>query len=97
MVGWRWGTACLVAGADAAAPCLRLIDNRAQGDPLVDANRVADAGGLADDDARAVIDEEGRADGGTGVDVDAGARVGVLGHHAGHEQRPSRSKRWAAR
>ena len=43
----------------------------------------ADGGGLADDDAGAVVDEEMRSDGGAGMDVDAGDTVGIFGHHAG--------------
>ena len=49
---------------------------------------MADAGGFADDDTCAVVDEEGRPHAGAGVNVDAGTRVGVLGHHARHQQRP---------
>ena len=50
---------------------------------LVQLDMAADDGGLADDDARAVVDEEPRPDLCAGVDVDAGAAVGVLRHHAG--------------
>ncbi len=44
--------------------------------PLTDARR------LADHHAGAVVDEEARADAGTGVDVDAGGAVCQLGHDA---------------
>ena len=52
---------------------------------MIDGAVVADLGGLADDDAGAVVDEEVLADGGAGVDVDAGETVGVLGHDARDE------------
>ena len=55
---------------------------RAQGHALVEAAAVADDAGLADDHARAVVDEEIVADGGPGMDVDARARVGHLGDDA---------------
>ena len=45
-------------------------------------------GGLADDDARAVIHEEEAPDGRPGMDVDARALVGVLAHEAGQEDGP---------
>ena len=47
---------------------------------------LADLGGFADHDAGAVVDEEVVADLRAGVDVDAGAAVGPLGHHAGNER-----------
>ena len=56
---------------------------RAQGDALVELHIVADDGGLADDDAGAVVDEEVSADLRPGVDVDAGAAVGVFRHDPG--------------
>jgi hypothetical protein len=61
---------------------LALDRKRAQGDALVDAHGIADVRGLADDDAGAVVDEERRSDGGAGVDIDPGAAMRVLGHHA---------------
>lgn len=57
----------------------------AQGDALINLDPLADLGGLADDDAGSVVDEEVLADGGAGVDVNAGETVGVLGHDAGNE------------
>ena len=44
----------------------------AQRDALVDGALVADLGGLTDHHAHAVVDEHPAADGGTGVDLDAG-------------------------
>ena len=41
---------------------------------------------LADDDAGAVVDEEVVADRGAGMDVDAGAAMGPLAHHARDER-----------
>ena len=49
---------------------------------------VADDRGLAHHDAGAVVDEEVFADGGPGVDIDAGDAVGVLGHHSGQHGYP---------
>ena len=46
----------------------------------------ADLARLADDDASAVIDEEVIPDRRAGVDVDAGSRMGPLGHHPGNER-----------
>ena len=42
----------------------------AEGDPVVEHHVVADLGGLADDDAHAVVDEEPVPDDGTGMDLD---------------------------
>ena len=55
---------------------------RAQRHTLIDLDVIADDARLANDDAGAVVDEEIFADGGAGVDVDARARVGILGHDA---------------
>ena len=46
----------------------------------------ADGRGLADDDARRVVDEEVLADCGAGVDVHARLAVRVFGHEAGNER-----------
>ena len=56
---------------------------RTQGDPLIQLHMIADHGGLADDHTGAVVDEEVFTDLCTGIDVDAGAAVGVFGHDAG--------------
>ena len=53
---------------------------------MVELHAVADLAGLADDHAGAVIDEEVGSDRGAGMDVDAGAAVGPLGHHAREER-----------
>ena len=58
----------------------------AQRNALIDLHVVADIGGLADNDAGGVVDEEVLADLRAGVDVDAGAAVGVLGHDARDER-----------
>ena len=58
----------------------------AEGDALVNLDLVAEHGGLADDHAGAMVDEEAVADGGAGVDVDAGDGVGVLAHDAGDQR-----------
>ena len=47
---------------------------------------IADLGGLADDNARRMVDEEVLANFSTGVDVDAGAAVRILGHDARHQR-----------
>ena len=43
---------------------------------------MADGGGFADDDAGAVVDEEMRADARAGMEIAAGAFVGIFGEHA---------------
>ena len=58
-----------------------LEGDRTERHALVELHVAADLAGLADHHARAVIDEEVVADRGPGMDVDAGARVGPLGHH----------------
>ena len=59
---------------------------RAERHALIDADTIADARRLADDDAGAVIDEEPLADRRAGVDVDAGEGVGVLRDDARDER-----------
>ncbi len=56
-----------------------------EGDALVEGDVGADLGGLADDGAGGVVDEEAGADAGAGVNVGAGLGVGPLGHDAGHQ------------
>ena len=58
----------------------------AEGHALVELHVLADVARLADDDAGAVIDEEIAADRGAGVNVDAGAAMSPLAHHAGNER-----------
>ena len=62
----------------------------AQGYALIDLHMVADDGGLTHHDAGAVVDEEVAADGGAGVDVDAGDAVGVLRHDSRNQRHPQR-------
>src|SRR6266540_63557 len=71
----RFGGACLALGQRAPT----------EGDALIDAHALSDDRRFADDDSGAVIDEEPLADRCTGVDVDAGLLVGVLGDHAGDD------------
>src|SRR5205085_429416 len=59
---------------------------RAERDALIEFDVRADLGRAADDDARAVIDEEARTDLCAGMYVYAGAVVRVLGHDARHER-----------
>ena len=49
---------------------------------------MADGGGLPDDDAGAVVDEEPGADLRAGVDVDARDLVGIFRHHPGQDGHP---------
>ena len=56
-----------------------------EGDTLIEGDVVADDAGLADDDTRAVVDGEVLANLGTGVDVDAGLGMGLLGDDAGDD------------
>ncbi len=58
-----------------------LDSESAKGNALVDLYVGADNGGLTDDYACAVVDEEGCADVCCGVDVDAGFGVGVFGNY----------------
>ena len=61
---------------------------RPQRHPLVDADVFADAGGLADDHSRPVVDGKALVDLGPGVDVDPGEAVGMLGHDPRQERHP---------
>lgn len=54
-----------------------------EGDALIYFDMGANDGGLADYDAGAVVDEEVISDGGAGVNVNAGAAVGIFCHDAG--------------
>ena len=64
-----------------------LLDaQRAERDALVELDARAEHGGLADDDARAVVDRERRADPRGRMDVDAGVAVRDLGQHARHQR-----------
>ena len=56
-----------------------------EGDTLIEGDVVANDGGLANDDASAVVDGEILAYLGARMDVDAGARVGLLGDDAGYD------------
>ena len=58
----------------------------AQGDALIEFYPFADVGRLADNHARAVIDEKILADIRAGMDVDARLAVRPLGHHARYER-----------
>ena len=55
----------------------------AQGDALVEFDVPADYGGLADNDAGGVVDEEALANSGARVDVNAGPSVAVFRHDPG--------------
>ena len=55
-----------------------LLAGSAEGDALIHENVVPDFGGLADNDAHAVVDEEAAADGGSGMDFNAGHGAGEL-------------------
>ena len=60
--------------------------DRAQGDALIELHVIADHGGLADDGAGRVIEEERPADLGAGMDVGAGLGVGPFGHDPRHHR-----------
>ena len=57
----------------------------AERDALIEKAVIPDLGGFADDDAHAVIDEETAADGGAGMNFDAGKPAGGLGNETGNE------------
>src|SRR5690554_1146325 len=59
---------------------------RAERDALVELHIIAEDGRLADDDARAVIDEEALADHGARVDIDPRLSVRGLAHDARDER-----------
>ena len=61
---------------------------RAQGNALVDLHVIANSGGLTDDDAGTMVNEEILAHSGAGVDVDTGNGVGMLGHDSGQHGNP---------
>ncbi len=70
----------------------------AEGHPLVERHPVADLGGLADHHARAVVDEEVRADPGGGMDLDPGHRAARVGDHPrGEAERSLSQSAWATR
>ncbi len=58
----------------------------AEGHALEQRHAVADLGRLADHDARAVVDEEVRADSGGGVDLDPGEGAAGVGENARRER-----------
>ena len=59
-----------------------------QGHPVIEHAVIADFGGLPDDDAHAVVDEEPSPDGGPGVDFHTAGEPGNLGEGAGQELVP---------
>ena len=59
------------------------LASAAQGDPVVKQAVVADLGGLPDDDAHAVVDDQPPADLRAGVDLNAGQLPGSAGSPAG--------------
>ena len=69
--------------ADGGMALAVVLAGAAQGDAVVDQAVVADLGGLADDDAHAVVDDQAAADRGAGVDLNAGPEAGPLGDSAG--------------
>ena len=62
-----------------------VLAGAAQGDSVVDEAVVSHLGGLADDDAHAVVDDQPAADLGPGVDLDAGPEPAPLGDEPGQE------------
>ena len=62
-----------------------ILAGTAQGNPVVDEAVVPHLGGLADDDAHTVVDDEAAADLGPGVDLDARPEAAPLGDEAGQK------------
>lgn len=58
----------------------------AESDALIEEAIITDFGGFADDDAHSVIDEKTAADGGAGMNFDAGEPASGLGNQAGDER-----------
>src|SRR5664280_1971431 len=67
----------------------------AQGHALIEGHVHADLGGLADDHAGGVVDEQAGPQGGCGVDIHPGERLGHSGGHPGGEGVPAPPKRVA--
>ncbi len=63
-----------------------VLAGAAQSDTVVDGAVVPDLAGLAEHDAHAVINEQASADGGTGVDLDAGAAAAMLADPPGQKE-----------
>ena len=63
-----------------------VLAGAAQSDTVVDGAVVPDLTGLAEHDAHAVINEQASADGGTGMDLDAGAAASVLADPPGQKE-----------
>ena len=67
-------------------PLSLFLAGTTQRDALIDQHVVADLCSLADDDARAVVDEEAAADGGAGVDLDPGQEAAELRDDPRHQR-----------
>ena len=67
---------------DGGVALARRHGDAAEGDAVEDDDIVADLGGLADDDARRMIDEDAAPDGGLGMNVHAGDGPGHGGKGA---------------
>ena len=65
-----------------------ILAGTAQRYPVVDGAVISDLAGLAEHDAHAVVDKQTLADGGTRVDLDAGAVAAMLADPAGQEKVP---------
>ena len=62
-----------------------ILSRSAQCHALIEQAVVPNLRGLTDDNAHAVVNDQTVADGGSGVDLDAGFPAGVLGNAAGQE------------
>ena len=71
--------------ADGGVALAQLLAGAPQGHPLVEQHVVPDLRGLADDKAVAVVDHQAAADGGAGVDLDAGPEPAPLGDAPGQK------------
>ena len=71
--------------ADGGVALALVLAGAAQGDAVVDEAVVPHLGGLADDDAHTVVDDQALADGGAGMDLDARAVPGDLGVQPGQK------------
>ena len=63
-----------------------------EGDPLIHSDTIADGGGFANDNARAVVDKKALPDFGTRMYIDAGFTVCMLGHQAGQKRHAKQIK-----
>jgi hypothetical protein len=71
--------------AEGGVTLAAFVAGASEGDSLIEGDVVTDDGSFPDDDARAVVDEDAAAEGGSWVDFDSCDETGELGEQAGDE------------